>query len=236
MTSSRTSVVRTARKLSTRHAQCGLIALAFLAATARASADPVAENNKAANPPLFPNGSNACTAQFKLKPAGIKDHHGFVVVHGPNDVVLELRGGPSKGGGLSIVPGSMSPASGPQPPGNPFNCSTSHQWGVVVPYIGKHGRLAISDSGSTVYSPDGKPEDIVLTANIGSGAQKDICKMANCMMNLMKTLGASCKIYTAGTGKLRNSNTMISLALSSCGVPDPLPAPMKATGWGNGWE
>ncbi|WP_134500723.1 hypothetical protein [Microvirga pakistanensis] len=200
-------------------------------------AETVAENNKAANPPLFSESTTTCTAQFKLKPAGIKDHHGFVVVTGPNNAQLEIRGGPSKGGsGDSSVPGSTSSGSGLQPSGNPFNCASSHEWGVVVPYVGKHGRLGTTGSGTVIYSPDGKPEDVKFSVNIGPGAQKNVCALANCMMSMVKTLGASCKIYTAGTGKLRNSNTLISLALSSCGVPDPLPATMSATGWGNGWD
>lgn len=199
-----------------------------------ASAASVEEENKAANPPLFPNSATSCQASFKLKPAFVGDHHGFVVIKGPDGKLLELRGGPSNGGSGASVPGA--PSSGDQPPGNPFNCTTPHQWGVVVPYVGKHGNLGTDSGGTPIYSPDGRSAEHVFNVSIGRGAQPNICAMANCMMTIIKTMGASCKNYTAGTGRLRNSNTLISLALSSCGVPDPLPSPMTATGWGETWE
>lgn len=209
--------------------------LLIFGASSTAEAETVAEANKAANPPMFSGTPANCKAEFKLKPAGIKDNHAFVVVTGPSGP-LELRGGPSKGGsGNSSVPGLASPGMGTQPSGNPFNCTTTHEWGVVVPYVGKHGQLN-SGPGTPVFSPDGNPKDVVYSASIGAGAQKDVCAMANCMMTVIKALGASCKIYTVGTGILRNSNTLISQALASCGVKDPLPGTMSATGWGNKWE
>jgi hypothetical protein len=214
-----------------RLAHAGLYPLLILSLTSAsvAAAGSVADNNLAAKPPLYANNATNCTAEFKLRKLillGIEDSHGFVVVTGPGGKILELRGGPSKG----------PSGSGDQPPGNPFNCTTSHELGVVVPYVGKHGKLGTDSSGTTIYSPDGNVQNPLYSVGIGPGAQTNVCAMANCMMNVIKALGASCKIYTAGTGKLRNSNTLISLALSSCGVPDPLPASTTATGWGNNWE
>lgn len=201
-----------------------------------ASAETVAENNRAGNPPLFTSEDTNCTAEFKLKSAGANDRHGFVVITGPDGRLLELRGGPSQGGsGGSSAPGSSS-GSGPQPSGNPFGCETSSRWGVVVPYVGLHGRLGTDDAGLVIYSPDGVAADVNYSVSIGPGTQPNICKMANCMMTIIKALGASCKNYTVGTGALRNSNTLISLALSSCGVSDPLPAGISAPGWGAGWN
>ena len=206
--------------------------MALLLLSVAAAAGPVADNNKAASPPLFPASATACTAEFLLKPAGIDDQHGFVIVTGPDGAKLELRGGPSKGGSGGVsVPGLDPSSSGDQPSGNPFNCSTSHNWGVVVPYVGKHGKLA-----DGIYSPDGNAGTPLYRVGIGPGAQMNTCKLANCMMTVIKAMGASCKIYTVGIGRLRNSNTLISLAMSSCGVADPLPSSMTATGWGNGWE
>lgn len=197
-------------------------------------ADTVSQNNLAANPPLFSSSASTCSAEFQLKPAGVKDGHGFVVVTGPDGQKLELRGGPSKGGSDGIsVPGSSG--SGDQPSGNPFACATSHEWGVVVPYVGRHGKLGNDSSGADIYSPDGNP-NLLYNTGIGPGAQKNVCVLANCMMTVIKALGASCKLYTVGVGQLRNSNTLISQAMASCGVQDPLPAGMTATGWGNSWD
>lgn len=206
--------------------------------TGFAQAGPVAEANLAANPPMYPSNETACTAEFFLKPVLLNDNHGYVVVTGPDGNKLELRGGPSKfdsSVGLAI-PGLVSSGSGEQPPGNPFNCTTNHKLGVVVPYVGKHGKLATDINGNAVYSPDGEITSPSFSASIGKGEQPNTCAMANCMMTVIKAMGQSCKIYTAGTGVLRNSNTLISLAMSACGVPDPLPKMMSATGWGNPWE
>jgi hypothetical protein len=220
-----------------RGVYCAVLAIAIgLAGIARAG--PVAEANLAANPPMYPTDETACTAEFFLKPVLLNDNHGYVVVTGPDGKKLELRGGPSRfdsSVGLAI-PGLISLGSGEQPPGNPFNCTTSHKLGVVVPYVGKHGKLATDSSGNAVYSPDGEITTPSFTSSIGKGAQPNTCAMANCMMTVVKAMGQSCKIYTAGTGVLRNSNTLISLAMSACGLPDPLPKPMSATGWGNPWD
>lgn len=216
---------------------CGVLAIA-IGLAGSAQADPVAEANLAANPPMYPAEATACTAEFLLRPVILSDHHGYVVITGPDGKKLELRGGPSRfdsSVGLSI-PGLVSSGSGEQPPGNPFDCTTSHKLGVVVPYVGKHGRLGTDGSGNAVYSPDGDAATPSFKTVIGKGAQPNTCAMANCMMTVIKAMGQSCKIYTAGTGVLRNSNTLISLAMSACGLPDPLPAPMSATGWGNPWE
>ncbi|PDQ20103.1 hypothetical protein CN311_16035 [Mesorhizobium sanjuanii] len=96
--------------------------------------------------------------------------------------------------------------------------------------------MGTDSSGMKIYSPDGNVSNPLFKVSIGKGAQKNVCAMANCMMTIIKALGASCKLYTVGTGKLRNSNTLISMAMASCGVPDPLPSSMSATGWGNDWE
>lgn len=219
----------------TRLNRCSLPVIFMTALSA--SAETVAENNMAASPPLYPGEVTGCTAEFKLKPAGVSDHHGFVVIAGPDGKLLELRGGPSAGGSDgSSAPTLVPPGSGEQPAGNPFSCETSHNWGVVVPYVGTHGNLGADEGGSPIYSPDGIAADHTFSVDIGPGAQQNICAMANCMMTVIKALGASCKDYTVGTGDLRNSNTLISMALSSCGVPDPLPAPMSAPGWGAGWN
>lgn len=202
-----------------------------------AYAQSVAQNNLAANPPKISSSSGACSATFNLKSAGIGDVHAFVVVSLPSGSLLELRGGPSIGGGGSIsAPGSIPGSSGPQPSGNPFNCTTSHKWGVVVPYVGPHGKLGTDASGNAFYSPDGIASQVTYRSALGPGAQDNICSMANCMMTTIKALGASCKNYTVGTGALRNSNTLIAFALSSCGVPDPIPANVSAPGWGTRWE
>ena len=52
----------------------------------------------------------------------------------------------------------------------------------------------------------------------------------------MQAAGKSCLPYTVGIGNLRNSNTILSFALASCGVKNPLPAGIKATGWGGSWN
>jgi hypothetical protein len=226
-----------ATRFATHRLGLGLFLLLSVTTIKVAAAGTVADNNLAANPPLYRSSDTTCTATFQLKPAGIQDHHGYVVVTGPDGKILELRGGPSRGGsGGTSVPGLDTSSSGDQPSGNPFNCVTSHQWGVVVPYVGRHGKLGTDASGGSVFSPDGNVQNPSYTVGIGPGAQKNVCAVANCMMSIIKVFGASCKIYTVGTGQLRNSNTLISLALSSCGVPDPLPAPMSATGWGNTWD
>ena len=202
-----------------------------------ASAGSVADNNLASSPPLFKDADTTCTAKFELKPAGVKDGHGYVVVTGPDGKALELRGGPSKGGGGgSSVPGSDQGSSGDQPSGNPFKCIATNKWGVVVPYVGLHGKVGIGPSNTPIYSPDGNVPHPLFSTVIGRGGQKNVCAMANCMMTVIKALGQSCQPYTVGVGKLRNSNTLISQAIASCGVPDPLPASMSATGWGNSWN
>ncbi len=178
-------------------------------------ADPITDNNKVLAPPLYAEGDRNCTAELLFKPLANIENHAYVVVTGPNGSQLELRGGPEKGG----------------PTGNPQSCAaTNHPWGAVVAYIGKHGLLA-----EGVHSPDGNVSSPSARVEIGAGAQSNVCKMANCMMTVMKSLGASCENYILGVAKMRNSNTIVSQALASCGVPDPLPNGLTAAGWGESW-
>lgn len=229
---------RRLRIMFVRNAYCTMLSIAAgLAGIAQAG--PIEDANLAANPPMYAAGATACTAEFLLKPVSlVSDNHGYVVISGPDGEKLELRGGPSKfdsSVGLSI-PGLISSGSGDQPTGNPFNCTTTHKLGVVVPYVGKHGLLGSDSGGNPIHSPDGNVSTPAFRTPIGKGAQPNTCAMANCMMTVIKAMGQSCKNYTAGTGVLRNSNTLISLAMAACGVPNPLPTPMTATGWGNPWE
>lgn len=221
---------------------CFLTVCFFMLFSVQGWAASIAESNQVSQPPLFKVSENSCSATLFFKavhlplPGVEDDNHGFIVVDGPNGKKLELRGGPSKGGGVSTwVPGRITASSGDQPTGNPFNCTTTHNWGVVVPYIGPHGKLG-TDTAGAVYSPDGNTPNPTKTIKLGAGAQSNVCKLANCLMTMIKTLGGSCKIYTVGTGQLRNSNTVISTALASCGHADPLPANFRAVGWGTLWE
>jgi hypothetical protein len=157
----------------------------FVSTAFGAAAGSVASNNMAANPPLYPSVDTGCAAKLELKPAGISDQHGYVVVTGPDGKMLELRGGPSRGGSSNVsAPGLDTSSSGDQPSGNPFGCTTSHPWGVVVPYVGKHGKLGTDDSGRPIFSPDGDVQHPIFSVGIGHGAQKNVCAMANCMMTV----------------------------------------------------
>lgn len=194
----------------------------FLFAAGPAAADIVSDNNKSADPPLFSSSETGCTAELLFKavydwpPPFGDDNHGYVVVAGEDGRELELRGGTEKRG----------------PGGNPFSCpDTGHDWGVVAPYVGKHGKLA-----EGVYSPDGNVANLSGRTTLGPGAQPNICALANCVMTVMKALGQSCKKYILGTAQMRNSNTILSQALASCGVPDGRPSGLTASGWGANWE
>lgn len=188
---------------------------------ATALADVVSGNNKSADPPLFPASSTSCSADLLFKAVDLPwpiddDNHSYVVVTSSDGSMLELRGGTEKRG----------------PSGNPFLCAdTGHEWGVVVPYIGKHGRLA-----DGVYSPDGKVANPTARVTLGKGPHANICAMANCVMGIMKSLGQSCEKYIVGTAWMRNSNTMVSQAMSACGMPDGRPASLTASGWGEPWS
>ena len=203
------------------------LALGFLTIPCVAE-ETVAKQNKAANPPLVDANSRRCAVSLQFTAVLNSDNHAFLVVTRPDGSKTEIRGGPSKGGSVS------GGSSGNQPSGNPFACTTTHNWGVVVPYIGRHGLLGKDKVGQDVYSPDGNTataKQISITAS----AQNNMCQLANCLMQMVAASGRSCQIYTVGTGKLRNSNTIISSALASCGVPDQLPKDLTATGWGNSW-
>ncbi len=216
-------------------ALCVAMTFALLAAPGRAAS--ISESNKILTLPTFKDSDTKCSATLLFKPVTNNDQHGFVVVKGPDGKELELRGGPSKGGGTSAwVPGRISQASGDQPTGNPFNCSTSHKWGVIVPYVGPHGLLGKDAAGNTVYSPDGNVPNPTAAVSLGPGAQANVCKLANCIMTILQAQGKSCKIYTVGVGALRNSNTVVSMALAACGLSDPLPRSISAPGWGSNWE
>ena len=191
--------------------------------------DTVAKENMAVNPPLVDaNGAN-CAISLQFKAVAANDNHGYLVVTRPDGSKTEIRGGPSKGGGIGTG------SSGDQPSGNPFECSTSHNWGVVVPYIGKHGLLGKDKDGHDVFSPDGNAGLPTKQIPITASAQKNVCQLANCLMKMVAASGKSCQLYTVGTGKLRNSNTLMSTALAACGVTDPLPKGFSATGWGESW-
>lgn len=205
-----------------------------------AMSEPIAENNKAAAPPLFPSGASGCTLTLMFKPVfgTMQPQHAYVVVDNNSGQKLELRGGPSMGRGSgNWVPGLVSSGAGPQPTGNPFSCSRTDEWGFVVPYIGRHGALGTNSSGESVYSPDGNVAGPTWQGEFNTTAQPNACTLANCLMGMFKALGASCKPYfAAGTAKTRNSNTMVSAALAACGVADPKPASVSAPGWGTSWD
>jgi hypothetical protein len=166
-----------------------------------------------------------------FKPAitdNIVDMHGFLVLTRPDGSKTELRGGPSHKGS-----GDFSDAG---PVGNPFKCTISTKWGVVVPYIGPHGKLGTDANGSALYSPDGNVADPKGTTQIAKTVDgKKPCVLANCVMQLMSVAGKSCKPYTVGIGDLRNSNTILTFALRACGVTDPLPTGISAPGWDAAW-
>mgnify|MGYP006908207794 CR=1 FL=1 len=193
------------------------------------AADTVAEHNMAAEPPYVDGSKDSCRVELLFKPAVREDQHAYIIITDPAGKKTEVRGGPSKGGGGS------SDGSGDQPSGNPFKCKTAHNWGVVVPYIGQHGLLGKDVRGKPLYSPDGNVGTPTKVVSIEKSAQKTSCQLANCLIQSARASGQSCQLYTVGTGKLRNSNTLISTALATCGVADPLPADISATGWGGGW-
>lgn len=209
-----------------------LAAITILATSGTALAVTVAEKNQARNPPAIAGAPDVCKITLAFKPAlleGIDDMHGYLVVTRPDGSKLELRGGPTHKGPSS--PGSLGPV------GNPFNCATPTEWGVVVPYIGPHGKLGTDAAGAAVFSPDGNVSaPSGATAITGSADGKKTCAIAGCLMQVMQAAGKSCLPYTVGTGELRNSNTIISFALASCGVKNPLPAGIQATGWGGSWN
>jgi hypothetical protein len=191
----------------------------------------IAEKNQAAALPYVPTSSVACTTTLKFKPAiaeGFDDMHSYLVIGRPDGTQTEVRGGPSHKGS-----GDMSSGG---PVGNPFSCPIPNKWGVVVPYIGPHGKLGVDDTGASVYSPDGdvsEPKGVTKITDTVDG--KKSCVLANCIMQVVHAAGKSCQPYTVGTGELRNSNTIISQALAACGVKDPIPAGITATGWGARW-
>lgn len=196
---------------------------------AGSSAETVAGNNKAANPPLLDAKSDRCGVDLVFTPSPIpQKQHAYLVVTGPNGTKTEVRGGPQRG------PDSGSGSSN-QPPGNPFNCTTPHKLGVVVPYIGKHGLLGKDDQNKNVYSPDGNVASVTQTAKITSPGTKGSCAVANCLMNSVKASAASCENYILGTAWHRNSNTIISTALGACKAADPKRADVSAPGWGEPW-
>lgn len=204
-----------------------LTGLAAIGVCFSASAVTVAEKNQATRPPAANGPPEACSISLAFKPAigeGFDDKHGYLVVTQPNGSKLELRGGPSHRGPSS---------SGMGPVGNPFNCSVTTEWGVVVPYVGPHGKLGNDASGKEVFSPDGNvAAPVGVTAITTTADGKKPCAIATCLMQVIQTAGKSCLPYTVGTGELRNSNTIISFALAACGVKNPLPAGIQATGWG----
>lgn len=195
-----------------------------------AAAVTVAEKNQVLNPPTMSGAPNACTVTLAFKPAineGFGDKHGFLVIAQPNGSKLEVRGGPSHRG-------PSSPGMGPV--GNPFNCNVTTDWGVVAPYVGPHGKLGTTPQGRDVFSPDGNvAAPAGVTAITTSADNKKTCEIATCVMKVVSAAGKSCKPYTVGVGALRNSNTIISFALAACGVSDPLPQGIEATGWGTNW-
>ena len=200
--------------------------------------DPIADNNKAAAPPLFPSKASGCKLTLMFKTVVSSTQHAYIVVDGNSGHKLELRGGPSMGRGSgNWVPGLVSSGAGPQPTGNPFGCTRTEVWGFVVPYVGRHGALGTNSVGESVYSPDGNVAGPTWQGEFNTTAQPNACTLANCLMGMFKALGASCKPYfAAGTAKTRNSNTIVSSALAACGVADPKPPSISAPGWGTGWE
>jgi hypothetical protein len=193
------------------------------------SAETVAGNNKASNPPLLDANSDQCGVDLIFTPSPIpQKQHAYLVITRPDGTKTELRGGPQRG------PDSGS-GSSDQPPGNPFNCSTQHKLGVVVPYIGKHGLLGTDGQGKDLYSPDGNTAKVTQAAKITGSGTKNSCAIANCLMNSVKASAASCENYILGTAWYRNSNTIISTALEACGATDPKRADVSAPGWGEPW-
>jgi hypothetical protein len=213
-----------------------VICAAFAASVVEGAS--VSEENRAADPPLLKSQSGSCKVTLMFKGAVGDDQHGFLVVTRPDGTKTEIRGGPSLGGsGSDRSSGSDQSSSGAQPSGNPFQCKNSENWGVVVPYIGRHGALGKDAKGHAIFSPDGnvmKPNGITPIDKTMDG--KSTCMLADCLMTVVKAAGKSCLPYTVGTGELRNSNTIISFALAACGVPDPLPKGISAPGWGGSWE
>jgi hypothetical protein len=191
----------------------------------------IEEKNQVAAIPLVPSTGASCTTTLAFKPAiaeGFDDMHGYLVIGRPDGSQTEVRGGPSHKG--SGDPSPMGPV------GNPFSCTTSSKWGVVVPYIGPHGKLGTDALGAVLYSPDGNvadPKGITKITETLDG--KKACVLANCIMQVVQAAGKSCQLYTVGVGELRNSNTIISQALAACAVKDPLPAGISAPGWGARW-
>lgn len=215
---------RTLRRLI---APCILCGMSFVA-----SADTIAEKNQVLKPPFVTGTSQSCSLTLAFKPAiseGIDDMHGYLVLTRPDGSKTEIRGGPSHKGS-----GDLSDAG---PVGNPFSCPLTTKWGVVVPYVGPHGKIGKDSSGVDLFSPDGNIRDPKgVTNDIKSFDNKKSCVLANCVMQMMHVAGKSCKSYTLGIGELRNSNTIISFALSACGVANPLPPGITATGWGGSWN
>lgn len=217
--------------------QVALIIATLILSSKISLADSIAEANQAPDPPIISNSETSCKAGLFFKPVINNSQHAWVVVTRPGGEKLELRAGPQGGGsGSEIVPGLIVSNAAQQPTGNPFECGAGGpSWGVVTPYVGLHGRLGTDASGRDIYSPDGNVATPTAQFDLGSGAQDNICAMANCMMQMIKALGASCKNYQVGTLP-RNSNTVISQALASCGVADPKPINIDAPGWGRSWE
>lgn len=213
-----------------RHHLCCFV-LGFVAC-APSVADPttVAASNYAQQPPLIAGNSVNCSVKLYFKPVPFPrddSQHAYLVITGPDGAQIEVRGGPSKGG-----PSKQAD----QPSGNPFQCNVAHPWGVVVPYIGKHGLLGKDAAGNDIYSPDGDVSQPTKTIPITKSAQTSMCALANCLMKIASADGKSCQLYTVGVGKLRNSNTLASMALASCGVKDPKPDDVQAPGWGEAWN
>lgn len=208
----------------------GLAVVGLLSTGAGAGAITIAEKNQVTNLPTISGAPDACKISLAFKPAigdGFNDKHGYLTVTQSNGAKLELRGGPSHRGPSS---------AGMGPVGNPFGCSTATEWGVVAPYIGPHGKLGVDANGKDVFSPDGNvPAPQSVTAITTSADGKKTCAISTCLMQVIQAAGKSCLPYTVGTGELRNSNTIISFALASCGVKNPLPAGITATGWGGSW-
>ena len=100
------------------------------------SADSVEKNNRAVNPPLVDANKTDCEVELLFKPTPIpgQSQHAYLVVDRGDGEKTEIRGGPQRYAGLED-----------QPSGNPFQCVTEHKFGVVVPYIGKHGELGFDD-------------------------------------------------------------------------------------------
>ena len=123
-----------------------------------ASADPVsgAEKNLVVSPPLLGEKSGACSIKLAFKAAlipAMDDKHGYAVGTRFDGSKTEIRGGPSHGGS-----GASSDIS---PVGNPFSFAIASKWGVVVPYIGPHGKLAKDDKGKDAYFPDGNVANLM---------------------------------------------------------------------------